>query len=132
MKSIVCAASFLLSVVSFAQSSKISTIDFVQIQNDNIEEAIFYYENNWLVLRKMAVENGFIDSYEIIQVEAADDSPFHLILKTTYPDKLSFEKAEERFSALINEKGALRLLNNKQPADFRKVIFSKTDGKHLF
>lgn len=122
----------LFSIISIAQDIKISTIDFVQVQNDNREEAIFYYENNWLVLRKMALEREFIDSYEIIEVEATDDAPFHLILKTTYADQASFDKAEDRFQKLIEEKGPLQLLNEKKPGDFRKVIFSKPDAKHLF
>lgn len=132
MKSVTTALLLVISFVSFAQSTKVSILDFVQIQNDNREEAIFYYENNWLVLRKMAVERDFIDSYEMIEVDATDDSPFHLILKTTYVDKASFDLSEERFDQLIEEKGPLKLLNGKKPGDFRKVIFSKAGGRHLF
>ena len=128
----ISASLIFVSVLAMAQSQKISTIDFVQIQNDNKEEAIYYYENNWLVLRKMAAENEFIDSYELIEVTSTPDAPFHLILKTTYLNKEAFDKAEDRFQSLIEEKGSLRLLNEKQPGDFRKIIFSKTDGRHLF
>lgn len=121
-----------LSLSGYSQSSKVSTIDFVQIQNNNREEAIYYYENNWLELRKMALKKSFIDSYEIIEVDFSDDAPFHLILKTTYSNIEEHSKAEERFSKLIEEKGALKLLNDKKPGEFRKVIFNKRDGKHLF
>lgn len=131
MKSITYLFFLLCSLSSFTQNSKISTVDFVQIQNDNRKEAIFYYENNWLVLRKMALERNFINSYEIIEVEASDDAPFHLILKTTYPNQMDYDKAEERFTQLIKQRGPLQLLNEKQPGDFRKVIFNK-EGEHLF
>ncbi|MEO9483561.1 MAG: hypothetical protein ABJG47_08960 [Ekhidna sp.] len=122
----------LCAMLAFAQPAKVSTLDFVQIQNDNREEAVFYYENNWLILRKMALDSGYITSFEIIEVEASDDAPFHLILKTTYPDKEAFDKSEERFAKLIEEKGPLKLLNGKEPGEFRKILFYKLEGKHLF
>ncbi|WP_420316364.1 hypothetical protein [Ekhidna sp.] len=132
MKNYLLLFSLLASISLSGQSSKVSTIDFVQILDDNRKEAIYYYENNWLVLRKQAVEKGYIDSYEIIEVESTNDAQFHLILITTYPDRIAFGKAEERFQELIELKGPLRLLNDKQPGDFRKIIFSKPDGNHLF
>ncbi len=131
MKSSISLLVFFLSLTALSQSTKISTVDFVQIQNDNRDEAIFYYENNWLVLRKKALEKDYIDSYDIIEVEASEDAPFHLILKTTYPDQTAYDQAEERFTQLINERGPLKLLNEKKPGDFRKVIFNK-EGEHLF
>lgn len=132
MKILTLACLLGLSLSGYTQSAKVSTIDFVQILNDNREEAIYYYENNWLELRKMALERSFIDSYEIIEVGFTDDAPFHLILKTTYASLEQHSKAEERFTKLIEEKGALKLLNDKKPGDFRKVIFNTPDGKHLF
>lgn len=52
MKKSLFALQLLLSILTIAQDQKISTVDFVQVLNDNKEEAIFYYENNWLGLRK--------------------------------------------------------------------------------
>ncbi|WP_425390462.1 hypothetical protein [Ekhidna sp.] len=122
----------LLLVSVFASAQKISTMDFVQVQNNNHDEAIFYYENNWLKLREMAVERGYIDSFEILQTKSSAEAPFHLILKTTYPNRAAFDKAEERFQELIKEKGPLQLLNEKSPGEFRKILFSKMDAIHLF
>ena len=47
-----------LASAGFSQdvNSKISTIEFVEIVNNNREESIFYFENNWKVLREMALK----------------------------------------------------------------------------
>ncbi len=131
MKQTIFLLLLVLAITGTAQSTKISTMDFVQIQNGNRAETIYYYENNWLILRKMALERNFIDSYELIEVESSEEAPFHLILKTTYSNKEDFDKSEERFGKLIEEKGPLALLNDKKPGDFRKIIFYKEAGKHL-
>ena len=132
MKKLFTAILLFVSVLVFAQDQKISTIDFVQVLNDNKEEAIFYYENNWLELRKMAVDKGYIVSYSILETEPTDEAPFHLVLQTTYPNKDAFDMAEERFQELIKERGPLQLLNDKKTGEFRKILFSKMDAKHLF
>lgn len=131
MKSLICSFLLLLALSTSAQNQKVSTIDFVQIVDDNREEAIFYYENNWLKLRQAAIEREFIVSYEFISVDASPEAPFDLILMTTYPNLKAFEKAEENFSILIKERGELKLLNDKKPGEFRKILFSKMDGRHL-
>ena len=46
------------------KDEKVSTIDFVQILDDNKEEALYYFQNNWQVLRDMAIEKGYIHSYQ--------------------------------------------------------------------
>jgi hypothetical protein len=119
----------LLAVCVTGQSQStnqmISTIDFVEILNDNRSEAIYYFENNWKVLRKMAMENGHIHSYQLLEVEATQDAPFSLILITTYKDDQQYSVREKNFQELITAKGELKLLNGKKPAEFRKTLFSK-------
>jgi len=120
-----------ISNVAFAQNDeKISSMDFVQIQNDNVAEAMHYYENNWKVLRKLALEKRYIDSYQLLKSEYTKDTPFHLILVTTYKNKVQFEAREKHFQELINSLDGLNLLNNKKPGEFRKTLFG-TDAKHL-
>ena len=131
MKKLLIAILLFTSVLVFAQDRKISTIDFVQILNDNKEEAIFYYENNWLKLREMAVERGYIDSYELISVDSTPEAPFDLVLMTIYADMDAYDNAEHNFGLLIKERGELKLLNAKKPGEFRKILFSKMDGRHL-
>lgn len=112
--------------VGLAQEGpKISTIDFVQILNDNKAEAVFYYENNWKALRDNALSKGFIHSYQLLETPIGEGEPFELILITTYKNQLEYERAEERFDVLISEKGALRLMNEKKPGEFRKVLFNR-------
>ncbi len=112
------------------EAEKVSTIDFVQILNHNKKEALFYYENNWKVLRDKALEKEYIHSYQLLETPVTAGEPFQLMLITTYANKDQHELAEERFDELIAEKGDLRLMNQKNPGEFRKVLFNKT-AKHL-
>ncbi|AUP77188.1 hypothetical protein [Flavivirga eckloniae] len=119
------------SVVSYGQHDhKISTIDFVQILNDNKKEAIYYYQNNWKVLRNMAIEKKYIESFQILETSANEAAPFHLMLITTYLNEEQYKLREDHFSELIKEKGKLKLLNDKKPGAFRKVLYSKERSLH--
>lgn len=109
---------------------KISTIDFVQILNENNEEAIYYFQNNWKILRKMAIKKKYIHSFEILEVPSSVDAPFQLMLITTYLNQTQYNLREDHFSQLIKEKGELKLLNNKEPSEFRKSLFSKKSVRH--
>lgn len=121
----------LFSCLSFSQTNaKISSMDFVQIQNNNIEEAMYYYHNNWKKLRIKALEKNYIDSYQLLKNEYSEAAPFHIILITTYKNKTQFEAREKHFQELIDGHGELMLLNNKTPKEFRKTVFG-TDAKHL-
>ncbi|TGV01581.1 hypothetical protein [Flavivirga rizhaonensis] len=112
------------------QNDKISTIDFVQILNDNTEETVYYYQNNWKVLRNMAIDKKYIHSFQILETQANKDAPFHLMLITTYLNEEQYKLREDHFSELIKEKGKLELLNDKKPGEFRKTLFSKERTLH--
>jgi hypothetical protein len=116
---------FFCTILSAQKNTKISTIDFVQILNNNKKEVVFYYENNWEILRKMAIKKNYIDSYQLLETSGTKNAPFSFMLITTYKDKKQFEKREKHFEELIKKKGKLRLLNEKKPNDFRKTIFGK-------
>ena len=120
----------ILTTTSFSQKDKkISTIDFVQIVNNNYDEVIYYYENNWKVLREMAVKKGYIETYQVMESPTADSTGFDIILVTTYENDQQYEKRETHFQELIKEKSPLKLLNDKKPGDFRKVIYNKENVK---
>jgi len=106
---------------------RISTIDYVRFLNDNKEEVVYYYQNNWKVLREMAIEKGYIDSFQILELQPQEGLPFQLMLITTYPDKAKYDLRENHFTELIKEKGPLKLLNDKKPEEFRKSFFT-TEG----
>ena len=112
------------------QNDRITTIDFVQILNENKHEAKYYFENNWKTLRETAIKKGYIHSFQVMEVPYADDAPFHIMLITTYINNEQYELREENFGELIKEKGELKLLNEKKPNEFRKTIFSKEEVRH--
>ena len=131
MKNSILIIVFLFSTFSFAQkNAKTSTIDFVQVLNNNKKEVLFYYQNNWEVLRKMALKRNYIHSYQLLKTTPTKDAPFTYMLITTYKNKSQFDKRELHFRELIKIKGKLRLLNKKKPKIFRKTIFGK-DINHL-
>jgi len=110
---------FILSLIAICISSfslsgqldnKITVIDFVQILNDNQEEADYYYKNNWKWLREKAIEKGYIHSYQVLETSPTDDQPFHLMLITTYKDQAQYEKGEDHFQKLIEQKGSLAFI----------------------
>lgn len=115
---------FTLSMYS-QENTKISTIDFVQILNNNKKEVLYYYQNNWENLRKKAVKKDYILSYQLLETIPTNEAPFTFILITTYKNKTQFNKREFHFQELIKANGKLKLLNLKKPAEFRKVIFGK-------
>lgn len=118
--------------VGFAQhDDRITTVDFVQILDDNKAEAEFYYQNNWKVLRQMALKKGYIHSYQLLETPVSEEAPFHYMLITTYADKAQYDLREDHFGELIKEKGELKLLNDKKPGEFRKSLFSKEMVRHF-
>ena len=113
------------------QDTRVSTLSFVQILNDSKDEAVFYFENNWKVLREKALEKDYISSFEFLELTHNDESSYNFVLITTYSDMAQFDLREEHFTELIEEKGELKLLNNKKPAEFRKTLFTNKMVKHL-
>ena len=86
------------------ENTKISTIDFVQTLNNNEKEVIYYYENNWEILRKMAIKKNYIDSYQLLKTKSTKDAPFSFMLITTYKNKTQFDAREKHFEELIRKK----------------------------
>ncbi|WP_245925555.1 hypothetical protein [Algibacter marinivivus] len=125
---------FLLVIIvswSYAQTEKISMIDYVQVLNNNKAEALFYYQNNWEQLRIKAIEKGYIDSYQLLETQPTEETPYSFMLITTYKSKLQYHASEANFNMLIEASDGLKLMNEKQPGDFRKVILHNDAVKHL-
>lgn len=116
----------LVGITGFSQiSDQILTIEFVEIVNGNRDEAVYYYKNNWLTLREMAVERDYIHSFRLLECPRTEESSHQLILETVYLNSDQYEKREEHFEELIEEKGVLELLNDKKPSEFRRSLFSR-------
>ncbi len=117
---------FGFSLTSSSQyDESITAIDFIQIIDNQKKETVYYYQNNWKVLREKAVERGYIQSSQVLETPYTKEAPFHLMLITTYANKAQFDLREEHFEELIKEKGGLDLLNEKKPKEFRKSLFYK-------
>jgi len=117
--------------ISYGQANeKITTIEFVEILNNNKNEALFYFQNNWKVLRDKATAKNYIQSYQLLETQKSDDAPFQIILMTTYQNKKQYDQREKHFQELIKQSGGLKLLNDKKPTEFRKSLFSKDSVKH--
>lgn len=107
-------------VISYAQSPVI--IEHVKILDGKTKEALAYYENNWKMLRDVAIERGYIASYQLIQVNNSDD--YDLILMTTFEDADQLAAAEDNFKEIIGEylPDGPKLMNNITPEAFRQTL----------
>lgn len=130
MKIIILSLMFLISFSSFGQNSvKTSTMDFIQIQQNYREEALFFYQNNWKKLREEAIKKGYIHSFLLLETEASEDAPFHIVLITTYLDEQQYQEREKNFTLLMQNNKGPKLLNDIKPKTFRKKLFSKENTK---
>jgi len=122
---------FLLILLSTGSVSaqEVSIFDFVKTVDNNKEELIYYYENNWKILRDIALERDFIESYELLITEADSTADFDVILITRYKNEKQYQQGEERFQQIIKERnkeyGGVKLLNELNPGEFRKNVFHK-------
>ena len=121
-----------VSLNSYAQTETITVFETVKIINNNRTEALFYYENNWKVLRRNALKKNYIHSFEIIETKGDDKADFDIVLITRYKDQAQFEKSEENFQKLIKARGELKLKNALKPNDFRQSVFVKTGRSQNF
>lgn len=112
------------------QSEKISMIDYVEVLNNSKKETLYYYQNNWEQLRIKAIEKKLIDTYQILETIPTKETPFSFILITTYLDKAQYDASEINFRKIIEESDGLKLLNEKKPSEFRKVILHNNSVKH--
>ena len=119
------AAALLMLVLSAPVFASISTVDFVEIKNGNREEAIYYYENNWLNHRIEAVRVGAIESFELL-VSNDPNADVDILLITVYEDEEQYDNREKNFADVMSrtQRNGRQLLNGIQPGDFRKIVFS--------
>ncbi|WP_439882137.1 hypothetical protein ACSX1A_03030 [Pontibacter sp. MBLB2868] len=114
---------YLISIVPlFGQSENaITTMDFVKIVNGKREEALFFYQNNWLPFREAAYQNGWIKGFQLLESLGTDE--YDLILITEYQDAAQQAAIEEHFTSW-QKKHPIILLNELRPPDFRQNVRS--------
>ncbi|HUF04726.1 MAG TPA: TlpA disulfide reductase family protein [Aridibacter sp.] len=102
----------------------IAVTELVKVLNGKRDEALFYYRNNWMKLRKEAVKRGYIESFELQAGEPKVDAEFDIVLITRYAGRAQYEASEPNFQQLIKELlpiGPVRL-NESVPDEFRKSV----------
>ena len=104
--------------VGSVSAQEVSIFDFVKTVDNNKEELIYYYENNWKILRDIAKERDFIESYELLITEADSVADFDIILITRYKNETQYQQGEERFQQIIKER-------NKEYGGVRLNVFHK-------
>lgn len=112
----------------------ITVTEFIKIKNNHREEAVFYYENNWKVLREAAIKKGYIHSYELIVTKTDEKLGFDIILITRFAKKENFDKVEENFQKIIKEfqnGSGVKLKNEIKPGDFRESVSVKIGKTRL-
>jgi hypothetical protein len=128
MKIVITLLFLCLATLAFAQNnSAVKIIDFVKVNNGRYKEAVFFYDNNWKVYRDLALQKGYIQSFELLTTKRDTLANFDLMLITEYKDSIQFKLSEERFQSIIKETrptGPL-LLNEFKPNDFRQNVFLK-------
>lgn len=121
------AIDFYRTKVSDESEASTCTIDFVKVLNNRKEETLFYYDNNWKKLREEAIRKGYIRSFHLLINESSEED-YDIMLLTEYGTPEQYDLKEEHFSELIDarQSGGRKLLNEYQPADFRKIVKDMT------
>lgn len=97
-----------------------STVDRVVVRNGLVQEALYYYENNWKVHREAALEKGFISGFRLL-VDARTPGAETLLLITDYATAEQYAQREEHFAQVMPADRRPELLNETPPAEFREV-----------
>ena len=113
------------ALVMNAQS--IWIMDFVEVKNDNVQEAEYFIQQNWKVFREEALKKHFIKSYQVLKTRPDSTASFSYVLMTEFADSVSFKAVEENFRPIMK---ALRpngpiYLNELRRQDFWAIPVSK-------
>jgi hypothetical protein len=130
MKKIVLVALLFYSAAAFGQHHSIYVIDFVKIKNNNKEQALYFYNNNWKVYRETALKKGYIKSYKLLSAKSDPAADFDLMLLTEYADSAQYKNAENNFNQIIKETRPTgpMLMDKLLPGDFRVNLYTKIAG----
>lgn len=115
----------LFVILPMPAMAEIVTVDFVKVLSGNLDEAVYYYENNWKLHRVEAKKRGFISSWKLL-VRTSEDGNTDILLVTGYASEEQYAKREENFADVMGETrpDGPALLNDLAPGEFREV----TDG----
>jgi hypothetical protein len=130
---ILCVNSWISDVYA-QQKASIWVVDFVKIKANQSTETLYFYENNWKKYREIALEKGFIKSYQLLAAPPDSLANFDILLMTEYQDSLQYQRAEKRFQEIIkaHSPNGAKLLNQSKPADFKQNVSLKIFQTQFF
>lgn len=130
------------------KETTIEVSECIKVLNENLNEALFYYENNWFFFREQAFKKGYISGYEFDYPSATallrqnwksfkapkEFKPSGYLgncdisLKTIYRNAKQYKNSDDNFQNLIKSlrPSGPKLLNQLKPSEFRKSRFVKT------
>jgi ketosteroid isomerase-like protein len=116
-----------------AQGKGIWIMDFFKIKPGRRAEALFFFEQNWMIFREEALRLRHISDYRLLEMSGESEAPFNLILMTEYPDSASFHASEANFAPILR---ALRpdgpvMMNDLKREDIFESRFSG-EGTAIF
>lgn len=126
MKQLIMIALLCFHVLAMKAQS-IWIMDFVEVKNNNTEEAEYFISQNWKVFRDEALKRGFIKSYKVLKTIPDSTASFSYVLMTEFTDSISFRSVEENFRLIMK---ALRpngpiYMNELRRQDFWSIPISK-------
>lgn len=101
--------------------AEVVTVDLARVKPGKLEEALYYYRENWQAFREQALDRGYISGFELL-VDAREPGAETILLITRYADRHSYDAREENF-AVVMPPGGPALLNDLQPKEFVSVDF---------
>ena len=114
-------------VVGADDEGAITVVEGVAVLDGRLDEAIFYYQNNWGYFRRQALERGYIDSFDMVVGDDRAES-VDIVLITRFESAAQYDAIEARFEEIMSER-ELKLLNDVEPGDFRKNVFVVTNSE---
>ena len=114
------------SVVSAENDDTITVVEGIAVLDGRLDEAIFYYQNNWGYFRRQALERDYIESFDIVIGDDRTES-VDIVLITRFDSVEQHDAIEDRFEEIMSER-ELKLLNDVEPGDFRKNVFVVTNS----
>ena len=113
-------------IVNADDDDAITVVEGIAVLDGRLDEAIFYYQNNWGYFRRQALERGYIESFDMVVGDDRAES-VDIVLITRFDSAEQYDTIEDRFEEIMGER-ELQLLNDVEPGDFRKNVFVVTNS----
>lgn len=115
-----------ISVASGQSANGIWIIDYIKFKPGKEKEALYFYEQNWLVFREAAKKEGFIKSFELVHIKNQETPLFDLMLMTEFADSSYLKTMEGNFRKVMSRArpNGPSFLNDLRPKEFMEFVNS--------